>query len=85
METAKEEIKNPFSMDAELTAKTARRAWLEAALNLDTALNEPKPEGITADIAAFGIETVNKEMQNTLVISRRHIRLIRIILFGEFF
>ena len=46
METAKEEIKKPFSMEDALTVKTARLAWLDATLNLDAARDEPKPDGI---------------------------------------
>jgi hypothetical protein len=49
----KEELEKPFSMEAELAEKSARLAYLDSALNLDSSSGEPKTEGIAPDISAM--------------------------------
>jgi hypothetical protein len=43
LETAKEELKKPFSMEPELASKAERLAILDSQLNMENAPNQPEP------------------------------------------
>jgi uncharacterized membrane-anchored protein YhcB (DUF1043 family) len=64
LETAKEELKTPFPMDAELADKSARLAELDSKLNLDASSDAPKPDEQKNEAARIEPENDGKESEN---------------------